>query len=299
MKRFFLKQLVAMLTLSTLFIACDEESSDTTPPAPVSEASATAQDLSVLLSWTDPTDADLEKVVITYTDDIEYAVEVMAGEEQKTIEELTNDQSYTFTLKAVDKSGNESEEVQLTATPALKPLIIPAEEIANGTYSDEDLSGIITTYTFSGTNSLNVGLVTPNQLYDWTGTWSVQDVSITTVLENIRTNVTHTDVVSAAFCYQMNDETYYYHGAYQKVEGESDEIEGVYEYSIQSTDGGGNFSRKIVLGENGSFEYYEDDVLTESRTISSGDIRYHNFFLISYKGETFLYCDKSFVLEKE
>ncbi|MFT4222578.1 formylglycine-generating enzyme family protein [Dysgonomonas sp.] len=81
---------------------------DVTPPEEVSGLSGTAGNMQVVLHWTDPTDADFTKVGITYSPGGTTAVEVGKGAQTAVITGLSNDTEYTFTLKTVDASGNES-----------------------------------------------------------------------------------------------------------------------------------------------------------------------------------------------
>jgi uncharacterized repeat protein (TIGR02543 family) len=93
---------------------------DTTPPAEVTGLRANIDDEAVTLAWTDPMDADLDRLEITWTggsaSTAKSAVYNRANSE--TITGLTNGTAYTFTVKTVDTSGNESQGETLTVTPA-------------------------------------------------------------------------------------------------------------------------------------------------------------------------------------
>lgn len=113
------------------FFACKTETNDdTTAPAEVSDLTVTAKDSSVLLTWTDPSDDDLFGIEITYTSDSstssasraisamqEGSVFVAPGKQTATITNLTNGKTYTFTLKAMDTSGNKSSGVTVSKSP--------------------------------------------------------------------------------------------------------------------------------------------------------------------------------------
>lgn len=92
------------------------EPGDTTPPGPVSGLSARAGNSSVALNWNNPGDTDFNKVRITYD-----GGEVTSLGENVTINNLVNGTSYTFTVVAVDNSGNVSASRIINATPQGPP----------------------------------------------------------------------------------------------------------------------------------------------------------------------------------
>ena len=94
-------------------------SSDSTPPGDVSGLTATAGSTQVILSWTEPGDADFSEVWITYTPGGDTPIVVAKGTTTRTITGLTNGTSYTFTVRAVDSSDNDSAGVSEQATPYL------------------------------------------------------------------------------------------------------------------------------------------------------------------------------------
>jgi hypothetical protein len=108
--------LTAVYTLTT---------ADTTAPANVTGLTRTAGNTQVTLSWTDPVDADLNHIEITWTGGLGGTggpVTVPKSTEENranstTITGLTNETEYTFTVKAVDATGNESVGETATATP--------------------------------------------------------------------------------------------------------------------------------------------------------------------------------------
>lgn len=91
----------------------------------VSDATAlalVAGDTEIAATWTDPTDADLNHLVVTAavtSTGLEAArYEVAAAAEALTITGLTNATEYTVTVKAVDTVGNISAGVSDTETPS-------------------------------------------------------------------------------------------------------------------------------------------------------------------------------------
>jgi formylglycine-generating enzyme required for sulfatase activity len=117
---------------------------DTTSPADISGLTGASGpgDGQVTLTWTDPVDADLDHVEITWAPGGTSPVSVLKGTQTQTISGLTNGTSYTFTVKAVDTAGNESGDETATATP-----FVPVTDItglpATGTVGDITLSGTV------------------------------------------------------------------------------------------------------------------------------------------------------------
>lgn len=104
---------------------------DKTPTAHVTGVSADASEGQVTLHWTEPSSDDFTSVKITFTpgaDGITQPIEVHKGTTSAEILLLTNGTNYTFTIKAVDAAGNESEGVDVTATPAVN---IPTVSFSN------------------------------------------------------------------------------------------------------------------------------------------------------------------------
>ncbi|MFP3043577.1 fibronectin type III domain-containing protein [Treponema primitia] len=88
---------------------------DHTAPADVSGLGAIPGNSAVTLSWTDPSDSDLSYIEISFAPEAEgltQPVSVAKGTGTKTITGFANGTAYTFTVKAVDASGNKSEGTQ-------------------------------------------------------------------------------------------------------------------------------------------------------------------------------------------
>jgi chitodextrinase len=115
--------LFAALTLTLLFAACDNPASateDTTPPADVTNLAADAGIGQVTLNWTNPTDDDFEQAEITFSPEatnVKQPIFSSGRAETKTITGLANGTEYTFTVVAMDVSGNKSDGITITATP--------------------------------------------------------------------------------------------------------------------------------------------------------------------------------------
>ena len=109
----------------------------TAPATVVLSVAAGATDDSVVVTWTDPTDADFSHVLLYWepvNGDQTQPLRVDAGVGTATITGLVPDGNYTFTAVAVDTAGNESErgpttqriddtppaQVTLTVAPGLR-----------------------------------------------------------------------------------------------------------------------------------------------------------------------------------
>ena len=116
----------------TTAAATPVDSGDTTPPANVTNLTATNKDAAVLLTWTDAADSDVYGYEVGWngTGAINRAaltaistgsMMVAPGAGGCYISNLTNGTSYTFTVKSVDTSGNKSTGV---TSDAITPSII-------------------------------------------------------------------------------------------------------------------------------------------------------------------------------
>ena len=146
-----------------------EITADATPPMPVSNLVATGGPSQATLTWTDPGDSDLARILITWTStagDSTQPLEVASGIETATITALTPGE-YTFTVVSVDAVGHQSLPGTGTATsrsdgtpPGL--VVLAAAARADGSIEvtwtdpdDTDFSHILLSWTSVG------GAVTP------------------------------------------------------------------------------------------------------------------------------------------
>ena len=136
MKKHFNWFAMIFIIASMIFMGCssevetqsDNNTSDKTAPADVTELTATNKDASVLLTWTDATDEDIYGYEVTWNNNAPInrsaAMEsnsmiVAPGAKGCYISNLTNGTEYTFTVKSVDTSGNKSAGVTKTITPSI------------------------------------------------------------------------------------------------------------------------------------------------------------------------------------
>ena len=101
---------------------------DTTPPGNVTNLTAVAGNKVVTLTWTKPTAKDFDHVVITRTISQTGAGKtiVYTGSGTKFVDhKVTNGVEYRYLVVSVDKSGNASAGVAVTATPKVPPLSAP------------------------------------------------------------------------------------------------------------------------------------------------------------------------------
>jgi hypothetical protein len=93
--------------------------SDLTPPGKVTGLAAVPDDGEVALSWTDPTDTDLDSIEITWSPGNGSAT-VPGGTQTYTATGLTNGITYTFTVRALDNAtptANKSQRETTTGKP--------------------------------------------------------------------------------------------------------------------------------------------------------------------------------------
>jgi hypothetical protein len=145
---------------------------DTEGPAEVTEIQTTLGDGEVTISWTNPSNEDFDHCVVTYTPGGETPVEVAGFLSSVIVSGLENGSDYTFTLKAVDVSDNESGWLNvLVSLPApietandtgsvyagKSVLISAANLLSNDTnnLNDEPLQVVSVNGAVNGTVSLN------------------------------------------------------------------------------------------------------------------------------------------------
>lgn len=103
---------------------------DTTPPAQVSDFTVSSKNCAAKLTWTDPSDSDLYALEISYTPTVSgrsilftpnSTIRTPSSQPDRfnycTIADLTNGTEYTFTITALDTSGNRSSVATTKATP--------------------------------------------------------------------------------------------------------------------------------------------------------------------------------------
>ncbi len=118
-----------LLTNDPDFVPTEQPVGDTTPPAAPSGAAATPRDGAISLSWTNPPDPDLVRLVIRYRIDGVFPTSPIDGTplvdraavagvaDSELHAGLANDTLYTYSIFAVDSSGNVSAAAQVASTP--------------------------------------------------------------------------------------------------------------------------------------------------------------------------------------
>lgn len=104
---------------------------DTTPPSDVSNVDVVEDVESLTLTWTNPQDADLNKIWIKLTDDQGFEKSVYASvyDTSVTIDDLTGGVNYAITIKAVDTYWNTSDGITVSGTPLKAPVNEPTVTI--------------------------------------------------------------------------------------------------------------------------------------------------------------------------
>ena len=110
---------------------------DITPPADVSQLSATPDDQIVTLTWQDPADNDLDRIYIVYSPGGSTPTEINPGTGTAQFGSLINNQEYSFFVFAVDTSGNKSEGVTISSSPVGEDKTPPGEITNLAAVSDD------------------------------------------------------------------------------------------------------------------------------------------------------------------
>jgi hypothetical protein len=139
---------------------------DATPPTNVTNLDGTPGDAKVTLTWTDPTDADLDHIEITWSPGEATPISV-EGAQTTTITGLTNGTVYTFTVKAVDEAGNKSAGETKALTPLAPTGLVKVE--FDGLPEDETitLSGLGSTLSWAANTALTVSVSETFDSYRW------------------------------------------------------------------------------------------------------------------------------------
>jgi chitodextrinase/uncharacterized protein YjbI with pentapeptide repeats len=120
-----------LVLFAPLFTACEivPEEKDTTPPAAVSDLNGIPGNGQIMLAWTDPPDSDLDHIEITWNGERETSPKSAAVNRANrvTIKNLSNGTAYTFSVTAVDATGNRSDSKTLTETPSGAPDTPPGD----------------------------------------------------------------------------------------------------------------------------------------------------------------------------
>jgi len=123
-----------LITDDATFQPSEQPGADVTAPAAVSGFTATPGDGLDALSWTNPSSADLARVIVRYRTDGSYPLSPVDGlplydaaatpgaTVNQTHNGLTNGTTYHYAVFALDASGNASAPAQANATPQAPPL---------------------------------------------------------------------------------------------------------------------------------------------------------------------------------
>jgi len=138
-----------------LFTACDkndDEDVDSTPPGLVSDLEATVSDGQVTLSWTEPGDADLDQIEVSYTGS-SVVLGQAAGLNGMIVSGLSNGTEYDFSVVTVDETGNKSNAAIITAVPNEPFVVVSPDQDdynpAGGTFTTDGSGHLIISVTFN------------------------------------------------------------------------------------------------------------------------------------------------------
>lgn len=171
---------------------------DTTPPGDVYGLTAEAGNKYIHLTWQNPTNADFNGVKITASPALVNQPIVLSKEDkQYTVTNLQNDTEYTFTVTAVDTSGNLSSGVNTTATPkqgeGLTSTDLFTYKLDKSAY-DFGYCASATTKTITITAASDMNIISNITNISGSGSFNINSISTTTVTagENFTVNVTYT-----------------------------------------------------------------------------------------------------------
>ncbi len=132
---------------------------DNTPPPQVTDLIATAQDGSVILSWTEPSSSDLDGIEITYAPGSSTVYSQPAGLNGATISGMANGTAHDISVVTVDEAGNKSDAVIVTATPNTPFVVVSPDQSdynpAGGTFSVDGDGYLVISVTFNRPVDLN------------------------------------------------------------------------------------------------------------------------------------------------
>lgn len=108
--------IVLIAIFSQIWLSCQKDIADLTPPVNVENFQAISGEGQVELTWSKTNDADLKEFVITYSPK---GMVVILDKDQTsyTASKLTGYTEYTFTLKSKDMAGNLSDGISKKAIP--------------------------------------------------------------------------------------------------------------------------------------------------------------------------------------
>lgn len=301
-----MKKYLSYILLVLIFFAtsCSNDDIDTTPPQQTSEITAEPLNSAVLLTWVNPSDEDFALTKITYG---ETSIEVIAGESEKTIENLTNGTEYTFELSTVDNEGNISEPVSIKATPNKYVTVIQGNDIEDGTFI-RDLGPYSVTTVFSNTNCTQRTEAGGTE-FIWEGTWSFENdttykFDCEYYTDDFR-GITHVANIikrkSPGFCYSYSDTTFFVEMAYRKVDGSKSFLQGSYRYYKRdnSTDVSSYSDTTIYyveISEDGTINYSDSDGNSSSSIWDNQDLLNGEYLFATYKNETYLIIREESIL---
>jgi hypothetical protein len=129
-----------LITNDPSFEPSEQPTADVTPPAPAADLQVDAGDAAATLHWIDPTDGDVERIVVRYRDDGQAPLSPADGLPladlaptggSRSLEHpgLTNGTTYHYGVFAVDVSGNASDAAVTEGTP--ESPTIPVGQVQN------------------------------------------------------------------------------------------------------------------------------------------------------------------------
>jgi len=322
------KLLFGISMMSLLFYGCSKDNDDNSAinnedilaPNGVSALKAEESDGKVTLTWTNPSDIEITKIVVIHNDT---EIEVDKGQTSYVIEGLTNFSEYKLEVMIVDNNGNRSKAESIIATPKIPFQIVDAGLPQIGRYKEVDGEKA---FIFEKGN--NVQLYNPSDLKNYklnasliyrnSGEVIIDGTYSTYAFENKISNVNiisfNTDVYNSALCVTLKSGTYIGFGLLEKISGPEGELEGKYAGYKHSTgelpNSEGSIEIEFTVSKNGSWENkylkYSDQlniqnniVLNKTGSFTENDIRNRKYYLLKYNNRYFLNISVEFYKKVE
>ena len=296
--KFFFTKLVVSMSVFTLLFSCSKSDSTLLDEVPnkVSNLSAEAKNEKILLTWENPVDNDLDKIVISYNG---ITKDIVKTENSFLAEDLINDKEYAFNLYAIDIGGNKSPIVSINSIPKGFVSSYNGTEYSSGTYFIDKGSytqQIIingTDYKNSFTNSQGVKFIRDGKLIkneNGTFTYDYEYYGIRDGKKDHRAFIV--DITNMVLSFEYNKRIRLASVVYEKIEGDAKFLTGKYKTfkntsSVDQLNANENVEYLLEYKANG--EVIETSYGNETKdTWTNQDILNENVIFVIYNSKTYL-----------
>jgi len=291
------KNLFVLLGLLSIFYSCSKEEDIDVVPGSISNFSAKAQNQSILLEWGIPSDTDLDKLTLKYDGK---EVDLLKTDTHLEIENLTNKVEYTFDITVVDLAGQESTVATVKATPDQYVKVYKGLDFLSGYYEIQN-TYLTTGITIDGDKYKRVLSTTSGNKFIWEGTLKENSNATFTynyeyygMPNNVKDHVANMEVITnAVFCFELEDaKTRFANSAYEKIEGDSDFIEGKYRL-IKNTTSSDRLDYNEMLEEFIEYKSNGDVIWTSRGRVNvtawtNQDLLDNKIIFVNYKSKNYV-----------